>query len=219
MVRLCWIVLLSLVLAGCGQPLQINPTPMVAPARSPIQGATAISRATSAATATDLPTGGLPQAPTQAASPAITAEPTGSISATAVLAASAPPAAPTSGVVIVPRAPSPQSNQDRWRAQQIDRQALQQAQAYVAKNPVQLLWFDPVTAQSLEIGTLIGEFPVQARFTFRGTNSPALEVPYRINADYGLTSISEAVRERMRAAGYAETVEAYVIQTNDIVPK
>jgi hypothetical protein len=123
------------------------------------------------------------------------------------------------GVVVVPRTPVQLNNQERWRAQQIDRQVTEGAQVYTAKGPSPLYWYDPATGQSLEIGTLIGDFTVQARFTLRSTASPALEVPYRINADYGLTSISDAIRGRMQAAGYTESVEAYVIQTEDIVPK
>jgi hypothetical protein len=143
------------------------------------------------------------------------------VSSTAALPAGTALASPTAApdVVIVPRTPSPLNNQERWRAQEIDRQVLQTAQTYIAKNPVALLWYDPLAGQSLEIGTLIGEFTVQARFTLRSTNSPALEVPYRINFDYGLTSISDAVRERMQAAGYTESVEAYVVEAEGIVPK
>jgi hypothetical protein len=47
----------------------------------------------------------------------------------------------------------------------------------------------------------------------------ALEVPYRINQDFGLTAISEAVRARMKAAGYTDSVEAYIEQTEAVVPK
>lgn len=119
----------------------------------------------------------------------------------------------------MPLTPVPLNNHDRWRAQQIDRQVLETARTYTARTPVPLLWYDPLTGQSLEIGTLIGDFTVQALFTLRNTNSPALEIPYRINLDYGLTAISDAVRERMRAAGYTESVEAYVIQTEGVAPK
>ena len=129
------------------------------------------------------------------------------------------PAEPTSDIVVIPQPPASQNNQERWRAQQVDRQVLTQAQTYIAKNPVPLLWYDPAVGQSVEIGTLIGEFTVQARFSLRGANRPALEVPYQINKSYGLTSISDAVRDRMQAAGYAESVEAYTFETEDVVPK
>jgi hypothetical protein len=122
-------------------------------------------------------------------------------------------------VVVIPQTPTPLSNHDRWRAQQSDRQVLETAQTYVARRPTPLLWFDPMTGQSLPIGMIVGDFTVQALFTLRSTNQPSLEVPYRINIDYGLTSISDAVRQRMNAAGYTESVEAYVIRTEDTVPR
>lgn len=82
-----------------------------------------------------------------------------------------------------------------------------------------LLWFDPATNQVVEIGTLQGVFPAQAQFTFLPTQAPALEVPYRINGDFGLTSISDALQERMHAAGYAQSVEAFIVLSDTIVPK
>ena len=129
------------------------------------------------------------------------------------------PPEPTPGIVVAPQLPTSQSSEERWRAQQIGRQELAQAQGYIAKSPIPLLWYDPATGQSLEVGTLIGEFTVKARFTLRGADRPALEVPYRINQDYGLTSISDALRDRMRAAADSESVEAYVFETEDVVPK
>jgi hypothetical protein len=113
----------------------------------------------------------------------------------------------------------PQSNQQRWRDQQRSRQVLEPPQVYTAKSPVTLWWYDPLTGQSVAIGTLVGEFPVQALFTFWSEQRPALEVPYRINVDFGLTAISDAVRERMRNAGYTQSVEAYVFQADDVQPK
>jgi hypothetical protein len=113
----------------------------------------------------------------------------------------------------------PQSNQQRWRDQQRNRQVLEPPQVYIAKSPVTLWWYDPLTGQSVAIGTLVGEFPVQALFTFRSEQRPALEVPYRINVDFGLTAISDAVRERMKNAGYTQSVEAYAFQADDVQPK
>lgn len=121
-------------------------------------------------------------------------------------------------MVILPTA-APQSSQERWLAQQLNRQAIDPPRIYVANAAVPLWWYDPATGQSLEIGSLLGEFPVQAQFTLRNGGRVAFAVPYRINADYGLTAISGAVRERMRAAGYAEQVEAYIIQVEAVVPK
>jgi hypothetical protein len=71
----------------------------------------------------------------------------------------------------------------------------------------------------LPIGTVSGEFPAQAEFILRGAQQAAFEVPYRINNDFGLTAISDAVRERMKAAGYTQSVEAYILRTADMHPK
>lgn len=100
--------------------------------------------------------------------------------------------------------------------QQIDREALDPPQIYRVVRRTPLFWFDPVTGQTLEIGTLIGDIPVQARFRLRSTGEAALEVPYRINNDFGLTAISEAVRSRMEAAGYTVSVEAFVLESDAI---
>jgi len=209
-----WLVLLTIVLVGCGQPLQLDSTSATQPTRTVAQ-ASPRPTAVAITTATGVPTQPATE-PTMAQT-----SPAGSIETSLTATAGTPvaPTSPTTGVVVVPQTPLALNNHDRWRAQQIDRQVLEQAQTYVARRPVPLQWYDPLTGQSLEIGTLIGDFTVQARFTLRGTNSPALEVPYRINIDYGLTSISDAVRSRMQAAGYTESVEAYVVQTDDTVPK
>jgi len=122
-------------------------------------------------------------------------------------------------VIVVPQTAVPLSNEQRWRAQQLERQVFDPPLVYVARGQVSLLWYDPPTGQSLEIGTIQGEFPVQAQFRLRESNQPALEVPYRINGDFGLTAISEAVRQRMVAAGATESVEAYVVQTDVVQPK
>lgn len=125
----------------------------------------------------------------------------------------------TPAIIVVPRTAVPLDNQQRWRAQQIDRHAFDTQRLYIANDTIALLWYDPVVGQSIEIGTLRGEFPAQAEFILRSNNHPALEVPYRINQDFGLTAISEALRERMRAAGYVESVEAYVERAETVVPK
>lgn len=100
--------------------------------------------------------------------------------------------------------------------QQMDREVLDPPQIYRVVRRAPLFWFDPATGQTLEIGTLIGDIPVQARFRLRSTGEAALEVPYRINNDFGLTAISEAVRSRMEAAGYTVSVEAFVLESDAI---
>lgn len=130
------------------------------------------------------------------------------------------PSTPLPPVVamIVPQTIEPQTNEQRWRAQQIQREEFEQPQSYIATAPVSLMWFDPLTGQSLEIGRLLGEFTVQAQFRYRPNEVPAFEVPYTINQNFGLTAISPAVVERMASAGYTETVEAYVLQSDVIQP-
>jgi hypothetical protein len=194
------LVLLLLLLTSCGQPLQRLPT------RQPTRPAGA--QPTRPAPASPAPSAipGTPQ-PTVVASPTAPALPTTAVPS------------PTQKVVVVPQTATPQSGEQRWRAQQLQRQAFETPRLYVAQHPVSLLWFDPATGQSLEIGTLRGEFSAQAQFLLRDGSRPALEVPYQINVSYGLTAISDALRERMRAAGYAESVEAYVLQADDILPK
>jgi hypothetical protein len=122
-------------------------------------------------------------------------------------------------VVIVPATPSLLGSEQRWRAQQQQRSILNPPKLYEARTPTSLFWYDPMTGQVLEIGTLRGIFPAQAQFTFRPTNTNSLEVPYRINGDFGLTSISDAVLERMSNAGYTTTVEAFVYLSESIIPK
>jgi hypothetical protein len=124
-----------------------------------------------------------------------------------------------SQLAVIPATMGSLTNEQRWRTQQLDREVFDPRRIYVATDPVQLMWFDPLTGQSLEVGILLGEFTTQAQFVFRPRNVSALEVPYRINQDFGLTAISPAVKQRMTNAGYTESVETYVIQTERVQPK
>lgn len=214
--RRWYMLLIVLVLAGCGQPLQIG-TPsqtLVRPTRLPSD------TALPSVTANSVPSG----APPAQATPDLTAipfatatiEPTVGVEATPAISITA---TLTPAVVVVPLTRMPETNQQRWRAQQQVRKVNDPPRLYIALIPATLWWYDPLTNQSVPIGTISGEFPVQAEFILRGAQQAALEVPYRINADFGLTAISEAVRERMQAAGYSQSVEAYVLRTDDIQPK
>ena len=60
---------------------------------------------------------------------------------------------------------------------------------------------------------------VQATFTFREDGQPALEVPYEVNRGYGITALSPAVLERIRAAGYSDWIETFVFLTPEVQPK
>jgi hypothetical protein len=126
---------------------------------------------------------------------------------------------PTQHAIIRPPTPSQQTSEQLWRAQQVDRRLFESPRAYVARPPATLLWYDPRTGQSLEIGTLLGEFQASAEFTLRDSDRPAIEVPYRINNDFGLTAISDAIVQRMNEAGYAERVEAYVLLSDAVQPR
>jgi len=211
--------LIMLILAGCGQPLQIG-TPSQTQARpTRLQSDTALP----GATATNVPSIA-PSAQATAELDVTAPEPTLESALPVTLELETTPAVPITAtiapaVIVVPLTPMPETNQERWRAQQIDRKINDPNRIYIAKNPTTLWWYDPLTSQSLPIGTISGEFPVQAEFIMRSVQQPALEVPYRINNDFGLTAISEAVRERMEAAGYSQSVEAYVLHTDDIQPK
>jgi hypothetical protein len=206
--------LIMLVLTGCGQPLQIGtPTQVqVRPTRLP--SGTALPSITANSVPSAAPSA---QATAElAATPFATAalEPTVESAPTITVAAAATPA-----VIVVPLTQMPATIEQRWRAQQQDRNVNDPPRLYVAQSSVTLWWYDPLIGQSVPIGTIRGEFPVQAEFILRGAQQAALEVPYRINNDFGLTAISEAVRERMEAAGYSQSVEAYILRTADIHPK
>jgi hypothetical protein len=214
-VRRWYMLLIMLVLAGCGQPMQIGtPTQVqVRPTRLPSDTALPSITANS-----------VPSAAHATAELAATVFVTAMIATTVTAEVAATPtrpilATPTPVVIVVPLTQMPATNEQRWRAQQQDRKVNDPPRLYVAPSPVTLWWYDPLISQSVPIGTISGEFPVQAEFLLRGAQQAALEVPYRINNDFGLTAISEAVRGRMQAAGYAQSVEAYVLRTADIHPK
>jgi hypothetical protein len=210
--------LIVLMLAGCGQPMQIGtpsqtqmrPTRLPSDAALPTVIATSVpSAAPSAQDTPELAATLFATAPTEPTA-TLKVEATPAVSITATL---------TPAVIVVPLTQLPATNEERWRAQQQDRKVNDPPQNYIAKNLTTLWWFDPLTSQSVQIGTISGEFPAQAEFTLRSTQQAALEVAYVINVDFGLTAISEAVRERMKAAGYSQSVEAYVLRTADIQPK
>lgn len=204
--------LIALVLGGCGQPLQTG-TPSQAqeqPTRLP--GDAMLP----SITASNVPS----TAPSIQITPELTAtlqiEPPvgGEATPSGPIAATPPPA-----IIVVPLTQVPETNEQRWRAQQQDRKVNDPPRLYIARKPVTLWWYDPLNSQSLQIGSLSGEFPAQAEFTLLSAQQAALEVPYRINNDFGLTAISEAVRGRMKAAGYSQSVEAYILRTDDVQQK
>ena len=151
---------MGVLVAGCGQPLQINtpPTPRSTQVAAP---PTQLPAAGTAPTAADI------KATPNTNQPFVTAE--------AVPEAPTVVAAPidTPAVVVVPQTAVPLNNEQRWRTQQLNRQVFDQQRLYIANNDVTLLWYDPMTGQSLMIGTIRGEFPAQAQFTLRSDRRPA----------------------------------------------
>jgi hypothetical protein len=201
--------LIVFMLAGCGQPLQIS---------TPSQTQTQSTRPPDATVLPEIPANGVPSAtPPEQVTPELGVTPAVTFPVEPPSQGTAAPTLPV--VVVVPQTQAPVTNEQRWRAQQQDRKVNDPPRVYVARIPVTLWWYDPLVSQSVQIGTIRGEFPVQAEFVLRGGGGAALEVPYVINSDFGLTAISEAVRERMRAAGYSQSVEAYVLRTDDTQPK
>lgn len=89
---------------------------------------------------------------------------------------------------------------------------------YTTRN-AELRWYDPLNQQHLVLGRISGDFLVQATFVLRNQGLPALEVPYRINVSYGLTALSPAHVERLKAAGYVDWVETYVLASPDVYPR
>lgn len=178
-------------------------TPFAPPAPRPTQTAPA---PTPASSVTPVATAAEAASPTAAPEPS----PAPAASATAV-APTLQPALPT---LVLPTL-APASNEERWRAQQEGREVFPGLQGYRTMGS-ELYWFDPLNQQSLALGVFTGEFVAQARFVLRGQGVEALEVPYQVNQSYGLTALSPAILDRVRAAGYGEWIETYVVVTPNV---
>lgn len=116
--------------------------------------------------------------------------------------------------LVVPTNP-PLSNEARWRAQQLNREVFPALQSLTTTGS-ELWWYDPVNQQHVVLGSFRGDFLAQAQFIVRGIGVEALEVPYQVNISYGLTAISPALVARIKAAGYDEWVETYVLRSPNI---
>lgn len=227
------LVIAVLLLTACGRPLVINKrTPSAISNRTTTASAAA---SVSAATASPpvqtevLATAEAPSEDVPTATSVATAAPTDISTATTALVPSIPsnPTAQTPEVVqpttpqvvIIPATQVALSNNERWRQQETNRQPLPQPQTYVTTGTT-LYWYDPVNQQALEIGTFSGTFEVLATFELRSTGQPALEVLYEVNKRYGLTAVSPAIVERIRAAGYTDgVIDTYVIVDTTISPR
>ena len=196
--RLLGLIIGSVLLFGCGEPLQLAESPQLP--QTPLitlptsTGAVPTAIQSPVVSATDVIA-----SPTVAPSPTLVTNPT-----------------PSPAVIIVVPTTPPLTSEERWLARQIKRETFEAPRIYRARQPVVLLWFDPQTSQTLEIGRISGDIPAVAQFRLRGSEDRAIAVLYRIDVDFGLTAISEALRTRMAAAGYTQTVEAYVLLSDGI---
>ncbi len=120
-------------------------------------------------------------------------------------------------IQVTPRMRATPTGDERWATFTTQRQLFDTPKRITTLQPTPLLWLDPRNGQVLEIGLLNGDFVATAQMVLTSDNSAAYEVDYRINQDFGLTSISEAVAMRMRDAGYAASVRAFVVITDNVV--
>ncbi|MFV9503155.1 MAG: hypothetical protein AB4911_01175 [Oscillochloridaceae bacterium umkhey_bin13] len=128
-----------------------------------------------------------------------------------------PPPNPTFPPLSLPT-PEPLTNEARWRAQQIDRQPFASPLVFRTTGS-ELWWYDPLQQQHVILGRIAGDFLGQASFTLRGQGIQALEVPYQVGVGYGLTALSPALNERIRAAGFGDWIETYVFQNEAVTPR
>jgi len=209
-------------LLGCMTVLQRNPTP---PPRTPF-GSVVSLQPTTVLSPTEVvhwPIKARPTLPPLASatpmpSPTITAPPLepALTQLPSVEPTLAPSPSPTLGKLLVLPTSLPQTNQERWRAQEREREVFEALRIYTTPSS-QLWWYDPVNQQHVILGTISGNFEAQARFELYGQGVAALEVPYQINQSYGLTALSPALVERMQAAGYTEWLETYVFVTPEML--
>lgn len=158
------------------------------------------------------PTGTLPQlVPSQT-------EPVTPI-ATEVPSTPAAPRPTPDAVATVVLPPNPALDYEtRWRTQQLERTVFDPVRVYRTTSS-DLWWYDPVNQQSVILGTISGDFLVQAQFVLRSQGRDAFEVPYQVNQSYGLTALSPAVLERIQNAGFGEWIETYIFQAPNVIAR
>jgi len=187
-----------LLLTSCGQPIQpLSRTPLAS--RTP--ATTAPGETPEVPNATQEPTQPVDTSTTPAVDPTAT-----SVIEELVV-----------NIEVTPRLRATPTGDERWSAFAGQRQLFDTPIRVTTLQPTPLLWLDPRNGQVLEIGLLNGDFVATAQIVLTSDNSVAYEVDYRINQDFGLTSISEAVAMRMRDAGYAASVRAFVVVTDNVV--
>jgi len=223
----CLVLLLVGLLTACGRPLV---TSRRTPGAVRTGTTTVVAGAATPAAATNAPSEVAVAQPEPTSPPEVASHqpPIESPSVAAVVpseteqasVATAAPVAPSPArVVIIPATEVPISNNDRWRQQEVNRQPLPQPQIYTTLGS-DLFWYDPIYRQSVSLGRFSGSFEVLATFELRGTDQPALEVLYEVNKRYGLTALSPALVERIRAAGYESgVIDTYVLNDDNVRPK
>ncbi|MFZ9858184.1 MAG: hypothetical protein ACO3F2_07640 [Roseiflexaceae bacterium] len=185
-----------LIITSCGQPIQ----PL---SRTPLASRTPVTEAT--VSTPDATTVSVDANSTAVATPEPATEATTTVDEVIVT------------IEVTPRLRATPTGDERWAAFATQRQLFDTPKRITTLQPTPLLWLDPRNGQVLEIGLLNGDFVATAQMLLTSDNSAAYEVDYRINQDFGLTSISEAVAMRMRDAGYAASVRAFVVITDNVV--
>jgi hypothetical protein len=200
-------------LSGCMSALQSNPGSGVSrPVALPSATAAATAQAGLGSSNTGAPGSFAPDPATAAPTIAPTVAPP---------ASTVPPAASTPSVpvpTLTLPTPAALTNEERWRAQQIDRTPFEGPRPYYTSGS-ELWWYDPVNQQNVILGRITGDFQGQAEFVLRGQGIAALEVPYQVNLGYGLTALSPVLLDRISAAGYSEWIETYVFLTPNVAPR
>lgn len=211
---------LSLLLAGCMQPLPLDTNKL----RTATPGEPAVVHNSPSPQPEGFSTPeGVEPHETEVVSPEATEEiqPTEGIPTAEPVAELPTPTLPP-GLVPTVDVTRPQlTAQDIWRQQQAERQPFDQIRHVRAPGKVLLWWFDPQTRQHVPLGWIGPEFQAQARFRLTGTWLHALEVPYHVNQSYGLV-LSDSVLDRIRAAGYQTEgpdawIDAYVFDAPDFL--
>lgn len=209
----------SIGLSGCGQPLPIAAGNSAA---QPQSLATATAGLPASSAAPDVPTidtGAL------ASNDPNTEVPPASAPGTDI----APPPASDAPPAPIEAAVTPTVNpdfagatlpgvEDRWRYIQLNRTPFESVRTYTTSTSQTVWWYDPRFGQNVRLGEINGDFPVQATFRFRGQEVSALEVPYEVNQSFGFT-LPEAILNRMQDAGVGAWAETFVYDHPAIQPK
>ena len=217
--------MLSLILSGCAQALQRaggnsrpglpTSTPGVETQR-PAAASTSVTEPVAPQVDSTGPEAGAPGATAEAAPPAeaAPAPPAEAPPAPPAEGAAPAPAAPATAPTVVPelanvQLPTAADLEGRWRAMQIERVPFDAPRAYVSPGYQIVWWFDPIFGQIVPIGELRGEFTVQATFRLKGQWIGALELPYHVNQQYGIT-VPDPILKRMQQAGKGERAEVFM---------